>query len=149
MPALNPSGISDWFWDIIKIADKERPKLRNVLMELTRGEVYRFAFEFLDATALLQGETFTAYVNPDESEDGVEYISWWVVSRGKDFYITVWQHPENMPKHVDVHDPSILYGVAEDVYEEKYGEMPDIWKDLTDYESSAYSNVGDYLQSKE
>lgn len=148
MPSLDPRGIADWFWDIIKAADKDKPKLRNALMNLTRGEIYRFALEFLDAASLLQGEPFTAYVSPDESEDGVEYITWWVVSQGKEFYYTVWEHPENMPKHVDMQDSSILYGVAEEVYEETYGEMPDIWKDLSDYESSAFSNVEDYLKSK-
>ena len=112
--------ISEWFWDIVSRADKSRPKLRELLTNMTKEEVYRFQKEFVEASVELQTEPFTDYMA--ESEDGAEDVSHWVVSRGKSYYLQVWSSPEMIAAEVEESDPEILYGVAADVYRERFGE---------------------------
>lgn len=120
---LTPEGlghISDWFWDIVHRAEKSRPKLRELLTNMTKEEVYRFQKEFVEASVELQTEPFIDYMA--ESEDGVEDVSHWVVSQGKSYYLRVWSRPEIVPAEVEENDPEILYGVAAEVYRERFGE---------------------------
>jgi hypothetical protein len=124
---FDPDDISDRFWRLIESARKDREKLRQYLMMMTKDEVFKFALDFLDATVQMNDRPFTDYVNREESEDDIEYICWWVVSQGKEYYSDVWHNPEHMPKSSDMNVEHILYGVAEAVYSHRFGEMPDIW----------------------
>ncbi len=128
-------AVQTWFWEVIARADRSREKLHQILSAMTKEEVYRFAFEFLDASAQLQDVPFTHYVMPGASEDNVEVISWWVVSQGRDCYTSICREPGRMPKRVDINDPTILYGVAEDLYGTIFGEL-DIWGDYFSYAAS-------------
>ena len=46
--------ISDWFWDIVHRAQKSRQKLRRILMDMMKKEIYRFQKEFVEASVELQ-----------------------------------------------------------------------------------------------
>ncbi len=66
---------------------------------------------------------FTEHMQVYNSEDGIDIVACWVVSQGKEYYLSVWEHPETIPKRIG-HDVSeTLDGVAMDVYEEKGGDI--------------------------
>lgn len=46
----------------------------------------------------------------------------WVVSQGKKFCADVWAEPSRSPGHVELGHPGALFGVADEVYEAKFGE---------------------------
>ena len=119
---FDPSSISDWFWGVIFKANKNEELLRTLLLGLTIEEIYQFQEEFLLACNSLKGDIFLEYINDDESEDGIADITRWVVSQGKDYYMSVWENPEKIPSESDSSTPGILYGIAREVYEEKGGK---------------------------
>ena len=144
--------ISDWFWNIIRGAAKDRFALERIIERLSSEQIYRFALEFLEASSRLQEKPFTYFVTPGSSEDDVEEISWWVVSQGKEFYSNVWRHPENMPSAELVEDNSsqILYSVAEGILDDKLGEEgPDVREDYAKFLTSPYSRVDAYLKAQQ
>lgn len=91
----------------------------------SKEEVFAFAQNFMEAATQLKDDPFLQHVAPDTSEDGMDDIANWVVSQGKEAYMQVWEHPETVPKHIDVGDPANLYYVAESVYKKRFGKMPD------------------------
>jgi hypothetical protein len=123
-PIPNPNVASPWFWDIIERAQHDPKRLRDILWALSRDDVDRFKSEFDAAATELQDEPFTDYMDPEESEDGVEDIASWVVSQGEAFYRSVFEDPSRTPEHIDVDDASDLTGVAEEVYYQRFGDPP-------------------------
>jgi hypothetical protein len=123
-PVPVPDVASPWFWDIIQRAQGDRKRLRDILWALSREDVDRFTSEFAAAATELQGEPFTDYMDPEESEDGMEDIANWVVSQGEAYYRSVFEDPSRTPEHIDVDDPSDLAGVAEEVYYRRFGDPP-------------------------
>jgi hypothetical protein len=119
---FNPAWISDWFWDIIQRAHKDRTQLRLILSKLGKEELLRFHSEFVVAAIQLRGERFHPYM--EDSEDGVADISDWVVSQGKESYLMVWEHPEKIPYSVWGKAAEDLAGEASDIYEERYDDLP-------------------------
>ena len=58
----------------------------------------------------------------EESEDGIEDIAWWVVSRGSNYYRQVIDDLSILPYHSeDVSDDGTLRSVAAEIYEERSG----------------------------
>ena len=94
-------------------------------MSAPREDVYRFQKEFVEASVELQTEPFTDYM--EESEDSAEDVSHWVVSQGKQYCLKLWSNPELIAAQVEESDPEILYGVAADVYRERFGELIGIY----------------------
>ena len=123
---FSANEISEWFWDIILRAARSKLKLRSILEGLTREEIYKFQDEFLDARTELTDETFVIHIDPDESENGTADIADWVVSQGKEYFEEVLKDPRKIPYQVAMDNPEILFGVAEDVYEERFGETLDL-----------------------
>ena len=120
--------ISDWFWDIIERAGDSRDKLRSILSEMGKDEIYRFQDEFLEAAAQLRDEPFSDLIYASgESEDGLDDISKWVVSQGRHYYDAVLANPESIPLRIDGRSHEILYGVADEVYLERFGELTGIY----------------------
>lgn len=147
---LSPDDMTDWFWNTIGRAGKSRERLADLLWGLTQEQIYQFTLEFLDASRRLWGQPFTDYVEPGESEDGIEDISRWVVSQGKHYYADIWHHPEKMPPTSDLIDPQeILFSVAGSIYRERFGEMPDIHRDFANYQSMRLTRISDYLEARQ
>ncbi|MDR0229956.1 MAG: DUF4240 domain-containing protein [Flavobacteriaceae bacterium] len=114
-----------WFWNIIQQAQQNRAKLNTFLLSLNKEEIIRFQDIFLDFAIELQDEPYTGFM--EESEDGIEDISHWVVSKGKDYYTHILQHPEDIPFNVeDVMDEN-LYGIADEVCYAKYNETTGLY----------------------
>ncbi|MBC9932770.1 DUF4240 domain-containing protein [Chitinophaga qingshengii] len=122
---VNFDHISDWFWDIISRAAENRNTLREILLAMDKADILRFQEQFVDAAVELQDEPFTDYM--EESEDGIEDISHWVVSRGKTFYADIVEHPEKIPRTVTGNTDVILYGIADEVCVDKFGESTGIY----------------------
>ena len=129
-PAVYPDAvITDWAWNIIKRAEKDRDKLTNILRGLSRGELYRFDDEYEQASGGLRDDIFYPYMTHD-SEDSVEDVTHWVTSEGKEYYFSVWNNPQTIPySFSEIKNAKLwCWGAASEVYEEKYDE------DLADFE---------------
>lgn len=57
----------------------------------------------------------------------MEDIANWIVSNGKGFYFSILESPKNTPISVNDHIHQILYGIADEVCMEKYGESPGVY----------------------
>ncbi len=145
---LDPTDMSQWFWDTIDYARENPSELHTILNDTSDAQLRQFALEFYDAASRLQAEPFTDYIAPGTSEDGIEHISWRVVSKGKEFYSNVWFHPETMPQSMKAIDSPSFYAVAQDILDKRLGEWPDVWEEFEDYLSSSYHRVSDYLAAK-
>ncbi|MCM3293263.1 DUF4240 domain-containing protein [Paenibacillus sp. MER 180] len=115
--------VSDWFWDIIMNADQNADKLREILREMDQEHIVKFQEQFLDAASVLQEEPFLDYI--EESEDGIEDVSYLVVSQGKKYYAEILNNPEKIPSTAE--DCVILFGIADEVCIEKFGESTGVY----------------------
>ncbi|AVM49105.1 DUF4240 domain-containing protein [Capnocytophaga sp. oral taxon 878] len=116
----------EWFWDIITKAKEDREQLRAILMEYSKEDIIAFQEIFVDLAAELQYEPFTDYM--EESEDGREDISHWVVSKGKEYYQKILNQPEQIPYNITgSNSDEILYGIADEVCLDKYNETTDVY----------------------
>jgi hypothetical protein len=93
---------------------------------MEQADVYRFQKEFVEASVELQEETFTDFIKY-RLEDSTEDISHWVVSQGKEFYLKVWNNPETIPAEIEENSTEILYGIAAEIYREKFGSLIGIY----------------------
>lgn len=115
--------VSDWFWDIIMNADQNADKLREILREMDQENIVKFQEQFLDAASVLQDEPFLDYM--EESEDGIEDVSYLVVGRGKKYYAEILNNPEKIPSTAE--DCEILFGIADEICIEKFGESTGVY----------------------
>ncbi|SUI96918.1 Uncharacterised protein [Sphingobacterium spiritivorum] len=122
---MKDTEISEWFWSLIKNANLNRDTLRGLLANFSKDDLIKFQEEFIDASVELQEAPFVEYM--EESEDGVEDIANWIVSKGKAFYFHVLNNPEETPNSVNDLTDQILYGIADEVCVEKYGESTGIY----------------------
>jgi hypothetical protein len=121
--------ISDFFWEAIEQANKDRNCLERILIEKDKNIICKFSEEFETLAVALTDDRFLNFMEKELSEDNIEDICNWIVSQGKDYYISIYNHPELMPKYQDIQFKEILVGVAGIVYEDKFDEeLPD---DLT------------------
>lgn len=122
---MENSETSKCFWAIVEKAALRREKLKEILIAFSKEEIIRFQEEFVDASIELQCEPYTDYM--EESEDGREDIANWVVSNGENFYFEILDKPEKIPHNVSDFTEQILYGIADEVCLEKYGESTGIY----------------------
>lgn len=114
---------SDWFWAIIAEAKQNRTKLREILTGLVQEDIVRFHREFMEAAAEFSSAPYFDLMI--DSEDGMDDVARWIVSQGKDTYRSMLENPSLVPYSVEEGDPSILYGIADEVYEERFGDLLD------------------------
>ena len=116
---------TEWFWKTIQMANSDREKLKDVLWGFELDELISFQEEFVDFSIELQDQPYTDYM--EESEDGIEDIANWVVSKGKAFYDEILRNPQSLPRSVNLLSHEILYGVADEVCYEKYGKSTGVY----------------------
>lgn len=114
-----------WFWSIIELVQRDRNELRSILSNFTRDEIEAFQDHFVELSAELQYQPYTDHM--EESEDGVEDVAHWVVSGGRKYYEEVLNKPEKIPWTVEGMNDGNLYGVANEVYYDKFQENMDIY----------------------
>ncbi|WP_433765063.1 DUF4240 domain-containing protein [Flavobacterium ginsenosidimutans] len=119
------SYLDNWFWDIISEANHDIKKLKEILWNMEKEDIYHFQEIYLDAAGELRDEPFTNFM--EESEDGIEDISYWVVSKGKAYYAEIINSPEKIPYSVDGRLESNFVYLASEVYQEKYNERLDLY----------------------
>lgn len=146
----DPSKISDWFWDIIRRADKDRAKLEQILRVRPIDEIRRFALEFHDASSGLWDARYTSHL-VYRSEDDVEDIGHWVVSQGKGFYAAICAHPEAIAAYEDIAhaDPHALAFVADGLLDAQLGDGWNLYDDYQDFADSGYATVGGYWETRQ
>ncbi|WP_289137233.1 DUF4240 domain-containing protein [uncultured Brevibacillus sp.] len=116
---------TEWFWETIRMANSDREKLKDVLWGFELDELISFQEEFVDFSIELQDQPYTDYM--EESEDGIEDIANWVVSKGKAFYDEILRNPQSLPRSVNLLNCEILYGIADEVCYEKYGKSTGVY----------------------
>jgi len=149
---LEPVDVSDQFWDVIQRANKDPDLFRSILDELSDDELYRFALEFMYTSDALQQEPYTDHIYPgkDVSEDAIADMSYWVVSQGKGFYLTVWNQPETLATYGSLGTPETLgfEFAAEGILARRQGEWPGVLDDYADFARSGYNRVSDYWEAR-
>ncbi len=110
-----------------KKTSNDRENLKKILLEKDRNGIYKFAGEFTEAAIQLNDSPFLEYLG-ELSEDKTQDICHWIVCQGKDLYQNIWSHPELISNYQELGDRETLFGVAESVYEDKFGEqMPELY----------------------
>ncbi|MCM0665621.1 DUF4240 domain-containing protein [Flavobacterium tyrosinilyticum] len=117
--------INDWFWDIISKAKQDENKLRKILEKMDKDAIYDFQDLFIEAAVELRCQPFTDFT--ESSEDGIDDISNWVVSKGKAYYVEILDYPERIPYSVEDKTEEIIAHVADEVYFEKFGETTGLY----------------------
>ncbi len=111
-----------WFWRIVDAAAHSRDRLRTILYGLSKSDVRKFQDLFLDLATELQDLPYSRWLDAEESEDGLEDVAYRVVSQGRAEYEAVLARPDLMPSHIDVGDPAVLFGIADEVYYDRFAE---------------------------
>jgi hypothetical protein len=111
---------SSWFWDIIAEVREDDDFLRKKLNPMSRDEIAEFYREFTEASTELQCPPYTDSLQ-GKSEDTIADIAEYVVSKGKDYYSAILDHPDRIPTAVPPNSPSFK-GTALTVFWERFGE---------------------------
>jgi len=123
-----PNNIPDWFWEIIARAQNSRKKLKDILMMFDYDQLKRFHIEYQRAAGYLAEERFVEHMD-GQSEDNVEVVTRYIVGRGKEYYMDVWNHPEHTPAY-RAYDDTYFGGVPGQIMLEKFEDYID---DFDDY----------------
>ncbi|MCA9068370.1 MAG: hypothetical protein KDA84_05580 [Planctomycetaceae bacterium] len=113
---LNSNDLSEYLWIILKRADGDEEKLREILASKPRAALIAFDKEFRRAAANLWDIDV-----PDHTEDMLKDLYAQVVSKGKEFYDHVINNPERIAEDTEIGAP-LLIEVAGEVFWEKFGE---------------------------
>ncbi len=146
---VSAEDFSDWFWDIVARAERDRSKLESILRTLSDDDLYRFELEFRDAASSLPYGAFNSYLQL--SEDGHDDLSYWVVSQGKEYYRHIAEHPEAVVAFAEANDKTLGFEfTAVSILEERLGE--DVWEDVSHelerFADSGYGRVADYWMAR-
>ena len=128
-----PHRVSDWFWDIIAQAEGSRTKLIAILMQFDYDQLNRFEYEYSYAAGYLQNKRFVEHMD-GKSNDSVDDLTRWIVGKGKEFYMDVWNHPEHTPASEEYGD-SNLAPASWHVCLRNFGDKIDEFGDLPDEEN--------------
>jgi hypothetical protein len=131
----HPNEISDTFWNIINRAQKDRSKLKAILLEFDREDLNRFRYQYKEAAYYLTDDRFVKYML-GRSEDDIEDLTEWVVGQGKEYFMDIWNHPEHIPPYIPGSRDSHLGNVVFKVWREKFGYLPDDFGEMPDEEPS-------------
>ena len=127
----DPSKIPDWFWDILERAQKDRNKLKAILMGFDLDALKRFEHQYNQAATYLRRDPWYVYLGVIGSEDAAEDITSWVVGQGKEYFMDIWNHPELIPLNEEGDPVRALYNVSTNVCWEKFGDVPNnFWSPL-------------------
>lgn len=122
-PDFSPDDISDWFWHIIEQAGRDPNRLRQILESMSREDLIRFSHEFTEASLEIAYGPFLDYMDEGTSEDGATDIADWIVSQGKEFYRSIWYHPEKTPPSLSAEQEDASFsGIVDNLYWQKYNE---------------------------
>lgn len=119
--SLNDNDI-EWFWQIVEEVGQGEASLNDTFASLTKDEIQKFRRLFTSMSVVFHEQRFLEYVDPDESEDGVDDIADWVVSQGRDKYSAVIKQPNLMPFNADMGGRPRIPPVMHRLYWERFCE---------------------------
>ncbi len=103
---------------------RNRSQLIQLLTNASRDDLIRFCHEFHEAALQLTDAPYTNYM-AGGSEDYIQDMAEWVVSQGKEFFLSIWDHPAELLKYQKFDPQSSFTSVAENVFWQKFNEpMP-------------------------
>lgn len=102
-------------WDVLSRANGNEEALKGILQSLPRQIIIDFSNEFRRAMTNLYEIEYEA------SEDYQKDISALIVSKGKEYYDEIVNHPERVPHEIDPNGPYFLHVPAE-VFRDRFGE---------------------------
>ena len=122
-----PDEIPGDFWKIIDASKGDREQFTRVAQELSEENLLRFCWNYQEAV----GQIATLYNELTSfSEDSIEDICSWIVSKGESVYIKIWDDAEGIittessPYGRIQRDPGLL-GEALRLYQNRYAkEVP-------------------------
>ncbi len=117
----DPTGIPEWFWEIIEKAGGSKDKLLEILLSLEKTRLFDFDKIYTRSALLLSDPVFTER-HAGISEDGVTDVTEWVVAQGHSYYMQIWNNPELMPHFPE--DGAPLACAIFDAYIKRFGEIP-------------------------
>ncbi len=117
---LDASDFSERLWMILDEATGSEQQLRNILGAKPKVIIVAFDREFRRASDNLRNNIEV----PGESEDALKDLYAMVVSKGKDFYDHIVNHPERILLDTKPGDPC-YFGVAGSVLLHLFGEEED------------------------
>ena len=114
-----PQDLSPEFWETIAKAAGSREKLRPLLEQMSREEIYEFYREYEAArTALHDPEYLKAHV----SEDDIDDIAMWVIAQGQATYQDIHDHPDKTPAELPGDEGLGFNDLAARVFEDRFGK---------------------------
>ena len=114
-----PEKTPDDFWQTIEKAGRDREKLRELLMRMSRGEIYDFHVYYERLASVLYDQPYAA---DDASEDDAEDIAKWAVAQGKEYYFDLLKNPSRSPHTLPNREGSGFVSTIYDVYYERFGQ---------------------------
>jgi hypothetical protein len=117
---LDPRDISPRFWAVVKQADRDRGKMRELLERMTHEEMIAFHRQFFDAAMAVATPAHVAWMAQGTSEDG----------QGRAFFLDVLDHPENTPVDVEDHSNAQIFYEISPVFTSRFDE------NIYDYDDS-------------
>ena len=115
-----PDSVAGNFWPLLRQADRDDGRLRELLAELSRAELIRFYRDYVQLAGELREPPYAA---AESSQDAAEDIAWWVVAQGEQTYRRIYDHPEQTPTQLP-RDRAGLGFISQlgDVFFERFGE---------------------------
>ncbi len=116
--------MSNWtrFWELIDLARRQPEAFERELAAMDEAELVEFYWTHEDVVADLKDESHTRYLKPPRTEDFIDDVAQWVVSRGLDYYEDIMTTPSEIPPELPPgEDPPGLTGIASRVYETRFG----------------------------
>ncbi|MDD3875797.1 MAG: hypothetical protein PHT69_04195 [Bacteroidales bacterium] len=117
-----PDEIPGDFWRIIDACEGDKEQFNRVAEKLSEDDLFRFCWNYREAS----GQIETLYYELTSfSEDSIEDICHWIVSKGQAVYTKVWDDAEDIittqstPYGRIQKDPGIL-GEALKLYRNRY-----------------------------
>jgi hypothetical protein len=135
-PPERPNSLSEWFWSIVQTANHDREALREILDGILNERILQFAMEFRAAADCLWSPPFTDHLRYS-SDDDIQDMSYWVVSRGQELWASVWEHPEQLTSLEEATAfKGSLWTVAEGLLRNRLGDA---------YDDDSYRDVNEAL----
>jgi hypothetical protein len=127
---LNAAAFSSLLWELLDRANGKKEELKKLLSQLPREDLLDFHKEFLRALSnLWEGFDTAGSLEPRPgehlSEDTLEDVFAYVVSKGRDYYDEIVNCPERLRRYVHPSEVPFL-GLARQVFLERFGEEIDL-----------------------
>jgi hypothetical protein len=98
-PSANPviRRLSARFWSLIELSRSDWPRFVEALQQLSDHDRWKLYWTYSAALGVLRTPDYEEHAAPDLVEDGLYDLAAWIVAQGRDYYMDVVDHPDQMP----------------------------------------------------